>query len=217
MDAVCGDAINNPEVVFNVTLKFLKWLFDNQFSAGLDGVDLSTVLPPLKNKKWILIFQNLEKELKQFKINPIYHMDNFEYSNNFYSHKNIFRLFYSVESAIQESRDIIVPNAEKLVNSIQLLSEYQQNGKYPVIFHHLIIEGLNDSDQEIDSLISFINDNFENNELRILRYNFCAKSSYKESDKFISQIKKISNYVKFLKVQVSPRNRSIRSLWSIYC
>lgn len=199
-----GDAINNPEMVRDVTIGTLNWVFENNFAVGLDGVDLSTVLPPLKNKKWIQIFHDLESTLKKYKINPIYSMDNMEFSSGAYSHKNIFRLFYSLESGIQEKRDIVIPNAMKLEEAIIQLKEYESSGKYPVIFHQLLVENLNDSEENVESIIRFINENFKDNELRVLRYNFCAKSSYKESDRFPRQIKLISDRVNFLKVQVSP-------------
>ena len=131
-------------------------------------------------------------------------MDNVEYSNGYYSHKNIFRLFYSVESTIQEKREYVVPKAMPLVEAVEHFKEYEQSGKYPVILHHLLVDGLNDTEEELDSLIDFVNNNFKNNELRILRYNFCAKSSYKESEKVIAQVKKLSNSINFLKVQISP-------------
>lgn len=199
-----GDAINKPEMVHDVTLKFLDWIFEKGYAVGLDGVDLSTVMPPIKGKKWISIFHNLEDSLQKYPKNPIYHMDNVEYSNGYYSHKNIFRLFYSVESTIQEKREYVVPKAMPLVEAVEHFKEYEQGGKYPVILHHLLVDGLNDTEEELDSLIDFVNNNFKNNELRILRYNFCAKSSYKESEKVIAQVKKLSNSINFLKVQISP-------------
>ena len=199
-----GDAINNPDMVNDVTLSFLDWVFANGYAKGLDGVDLSTVLPKLKNKNWISIFHELERSLRKYEINPIYTMDNLQFASKDYSHKNIFRLFYSLESGIQSSRDNVIPNAMPLTDAIEQLKEYEEGFKYPVIFHQLLVENLNDSEENIDSIIDFINDNFKDNELRVLRYNFCAKSSYKESDKFPRQIKKISEKVNFLKVQVSP-------------
>lgn len=199
-----GDAINKPEMVYNVTLNFLDWIFKKGYALGLDGVDLSTVMPPLKGKKWIPIFQDLESQLQKYTKNPIYHMDNVEYSNGYYSHKNIFRLFYSIESAIQEKRENVVPKAMLLTEAVEHFKEYAQDGKYPVILHHLLVDGLNDSEEELDALIKFVNTHFQENELRILRYNFCAKSSYKESEKVISQVRKLSDNINFVKVQISP-------------
>ena len=79
-----GDAMNKPEMVSEVSLRFLDWVFENNFACGLDGVDLSTVMPKIKNKSWIKIYHNLEESLKKYSINPVYKMDNIEYTNNEY-------------------------------------------------------------------------------------------------------------------------------------
>lgn len=206
-----GDAINKPEMVYEVTIELLNWIFENNFAKGLDGVDLSTVMPKLKNDNWIELFHKLENDLHKYNINPIYNMDNIQFTNiapntGFYSHKNIFRLFYSVESAIQEKRENVVPNAMSLIEAANLLNKYSQENKYPVILHHLIVGDLNDSEEELIHLVDFVNNNFKNSELRILRYNFCAKSNYRESLKFTEQIRYLSDKINFLKVQVSPGN-----------
>jgi len=199
-----GDAVNKPEMVYHVTLTFLKWLFEKGYAVGLDGVDLSTVMPKLKDKSWIHLFHQLEFDLHNFVINPIYKMDNIEYTNNQYSHKNIFRLFYSIGSAIQEKKEEVIPNAMPLIEVSSLLKEYQDGGKYSVILHHVLVDGLNDTEDELDALIGFVNKDFVDNELRILRYNYCNANSYKESDHITEQVRKLSDNINFLKVQISP-------------
>jgi hypothetical protein len=199
-----GDAINKPDMVYDVTLRLLDWIFENKYAIGLDGVDLSTVMPKLNNSNWIVILHDLETRLKKYNRNPIYEMDNIEYTNNQYSHRNLFRLFYSIGSPIQEKRDNVIPNAMPLESTARLLNKYMDNGKYTVILHHLLVDGLNDSDKELDELIDFVNKYFKDNELRILRYNACFKESYRESEKIISQIRKLSDNLNFLKVQISP-------------
>ena len=199
-----GDAINKPDMVYNVTLKILDWIFENKLAIGLDGVDLSTVMPKLPNTAWIKRFHDLEEQLHKYPINPIYSMDNIEYTNGFYSHKNIFRLFYSIESAIQEKREEVIPNAMPILQAIQHLKEYEQGGKYTLILHHLLVHDLNDTEEELTALIDLMNTHFKKNELRILRYNFCTKSNYKESERFLKQIRDLSNSSDFIKVQVSP-------------
>ena len=199
-----GDALNKPEMVYYVTLNLLRWVFDKGYAAGLDGVDLSTVMPPVKNS-WMSIFQKLDYELTQkYKLNPIYSMDNVEYTNGYYSHKNVFRLFYSIGSPIQEIKDVVIPNAEDLINAMVDLREYSNDGQYTVILHHVLVDGMNDSDEELDALISYVNNNFPDNELRILRYNSCFKNDLKESEKLNAQIQKLSESINFLKVQISP-------------
>lgn len=198
-----GDAINKSEMVYYVTLNLLDWIFSNGYATGLDGVDLSTVMPPIKDN-WITIFQKLESELQKYMLNPIYSMDNVEFTNSFYSHKNIFRLFYSIGSAIQEKKNDVIPNAMDLLDAANSLKKYSNEGQYAVILHHVLVDGLNDTDEELDALISFVNTHFIDNELRILRYNYCSKDSYKESEHINEQVKKLSDNINFLKVQVSP-------------
>ncbi len=198
-----GDAMNKPEMVSNVSTQLLDWLFENNYAVGLDGVDLSTVMPKMKDTNWIDIYHTFEEKLQKYRINPIYTMDNVEFTNNKYTHQNIFRIFYSIGSAIQEQKDIVIPNAMPLVSAINVLKEYEQEGKYPVILHHVLVDGMNDSEDELNALISLVNDNFKDNELRILRYNSCLDGTHKESSHITEQIKKLSDNVNFLKVQVS--------------
>ena len=200
-----GDAVNEPETVRKVSIELLNWVFENGYAKGLDGVDLSTVLPPVNNA-WIGEFQRLEEQLKAYPRNPVYEMDNVAFSNGYYSHRNLFRLFYSVHSAIQESRDRVVPRARGLQSAAALLKDYSQDGAYPVILHHILVDGLNDSDAELDALIGFVNEHFAHNELRILRYNLAENGPYAESSRFSEQIQKLAQGVNFLKVQVSPGN-----------
>lgn len=199
-----GDACNKSDIVYNVTLKILDYIFENNYAIGLDGVDLSTVMPKMKNKDWISNFHKLENELKKYTINPFYKMDNVEYTNNEYSHKNIFRLFYSIGSPIQELRDNIIPHSTTLSEAVELLNEYQLNGEYSVILHHVLVDGLNDTQDELLSLVNFVNTNFKNNELRLLRYNTCSMpNAYKESTTIYNQIKYLSDNINLIKVQVS--------------
>jgi adenine C2-methylase RlmN of 23S rRNA A2503 and tRNA A37 len=198
-----GDAINVPDLVKDVTLEFLEWVLANNLAKGLDGVDLSTVLPPV-SPRWIPIFQALNTELGVFPKNPVYAMDNVAGTTGAYSHRNPFRLFYSIHSAIQAKRDVTVPNAMPLASAVEQLTEYAKDGEHTVILHHLFVDGLNDSEEELSALIGLINTHFKKNELRVLRYNFCAKSVLKESDSLLAQVRTLAEEIQFLKVQVSP-------------
>lgn len=199
-----GDAINNPEMVAFVTRSILDWIFEHNLAKGLDGVDLSTVMPKIKNMDWIPIFHQLESDLHQYPINPVYTMDNVQFSTGYYSHKNIFRLFYSIESAIQSRRDYVIPNAMPLEQAHQHFHQYSMNGQYTLILHHLLVEGLNDSQDELLALVDLCLNHYPNHELRILRYNYCANSTYQESQTFIDQIQYLSQHLPFIKVQISP-------------
>jgi len=71
-----------------------------------------------------------------------------------------------------------------------------------VIFHHMFMDGQNDSDQSVDSLLEFMSKR-KQHELRILRYNSCDYTPFTESPKFDSIIAKISKEIPRLKVQIS--------------
>ncbi len=200
-----GDAVNDPVTVRQVSLHLLDWIFERGYAKGLDGVDLSTVLPPVRSP-WAREFQLLEQDLRRYPRNRIYEMDNVAFSNGYYSHRNLFRLFYSVHSAIQASREKVVPRAMPLRDAAEALKAYSADGTYPVILHHILVDGLNDSDAELDALIEFVNTHFTENELRILRYNLAENGPYAESSRFSEQIQKLAEGVNFLKVQVSPGN-----------
>ena len=198
-----GDAVNQPGLVVDVTLAFLDWVMENGFAKGVDGVDLSTVLPPV-NPDWVTQFQSLDAMLAKYPSNPVHAMDNVAYSSGEYRRRTPFRLFYSVHSAIQVGRDKTVPGALPLVLAIPLLQQFVSGGSHTLVLHHLLVDGLNDSEPELVALANLVNLSFPKQELRLLRYNFCAKSCYKESETFLRQAQWLSDNVPFLKVQVSP-------------
>ncbi len=198
-----GDAVNDPKLVMDVSLRILDWILARGYAKGVDGVDLSTVLPPVA-PAWIEVFQNLDAALSVYPWNPIYAMDNAAFSSGDYTHRNRFRLFYSVHSAIQSRRDQVVPKAMPLAQAVAQLNQYAQDGRYTLILHHLLVEGLNDTEEELDALIDLVNRSFYGKELRILRYNLCTRSPYHESERFLAQVRKLADRVPFIKVQVSP-------------
>lgn len=187
-----GDAVNDPALVRYVTVAFLDWVFACGYAKGLDGVDLSTVLPPVGGD-WVPVFQALNGYLAEFPANPA----NAEA-------RQPFRLFYSLHSAVQADREHIVPGAMPLAQAIPLLHRYMDGGAYALVLHHLLIAGLNDSPEAIDAVIDLVTREFPDQELRLLRYNPCATSVLRESQTFVSQVRRLSAAIPRLKVQVSP-------------
>ena len=206
-----GDAFVNTNRVASVTKTLMDYVMLRDYAVGLDGVDLSTVMSNVKNVKESLNnLKRLEDDLQKYPLNP--HNDilvhrNKEFSNSeiVYPNRSRFRLFYSLHSAIQESRDNLIPNAMPIDKAINALLEYSEDNKYNVIFHHMFIDGFNDTDEEIDALIKLINDyELHNHELRILRYNTCEVSTFiHESNKFKSIIKRLMKVHPHIKVQIS--------------
>lgn len=206
-----GDAFVNTSKVVSVTKTLMDYIMLRDYAIGLDGIDLSTVMPNVKNVKESLNnLKRLEDDLQKYPLNP--HNDilvhrNKEFSNTeiVYPNRSRFRLFYSLHSAIQESRDNLIPNAMPINKAIPALLEYSENNKYNVIFHHMFIDGFNDTDEEVNALIHLINEyGLQNYELRILRYNTCEVSTFiHESNHFKDIIKRLMEVHPHIKVQVS--------------
>lgn len=152
--------------------------------------------------------------MNKYNRNPSYAKDNVEFTNMSEAlnmHKDLFRLFYSLNSFNQTIRNTLIPNAMSLDKAIPLLQQYAKNNT--LIIHHLILESINDSELEINCFVDEYNLYFKENELRVLRYNNCDanKKAYltqfnilKESESFITKIEFLNTKIKNLKVQISP-------------
>ncbi len=105
------------------------------------GVDVGTMLP--------FVSYDLENSL-----------------NNLYNG----RIFYSLHSAIQNTRNELI-NSQVSVNQAK---EFLQNLKIRKVCHYTLIDDLNDSNEEIMKAISFCKDT--NSQLRILEFNKPIKS-----------------------------------------
>jgi len=206
-----GDAFINTLRVKESTEFMLDYAITNGLTKGLDGVDLSTVIPNIHYIEDALNnLKALEEVLQKYPLNP--HNDvlvhrNSEFSNTemTYPNRSRFRLFYSLHSAIQETRDQLIPNAMPIDMAIRTLIEYSENNKYNVIFHHMFIDGFNDTDKEIAALINLIERHgLQNYELRILRYNTCEVSTFiHESNQIKDIIKRLIKIHPHVKVQIS--------------
>ena len=200
-----GEAILKPHRMADVTISILDSFLAAGMAQGLDGVDISTVLPKI-NDQWIDEFIALNQILSSgaYPLNPRNRKaENVAPGSTFVTYKNrsVFRLFYSLHSAVQETRDFIIPNTMDLMNATPRLQLLADNG-VDVIFHHMFLEGINDSEQELDELVGFMK-RFPGSELRILRYNKHEDSSIRESDAFEQCMCYLSGKVAKIKVQVS--------------
>ena len=200
-----GEAIIRPLTVARTTIEFLDWIKVHNYAMGLDGVDISTVLPDI-NDHWIDEFIALNRILSSdaYELNPKNRKaDNVAPGSTFvtYTDRSVFRVFYSLHSAVQETRDFIIPNAMSLANAAPRLRLLADNG-VDVIFHHMFLEGINDSEQELEELVRFMNQ-FPDSELRILRYNKHEDSSIRESYTFEECMCYLAGKVAKIKVQVS--------------
>lgn len=196
----------------SITSKFLNWVLDNKYAVGLDGVDISTVLPNIKREDWIDNFHDINFDIQrnQYPMNPNnkirVHGEGFS-EDEVYIDRSAVRLFYSLHSGNQETRDKIIPNAMPLDSAIEFLKEYSSDNEHNVIFHHMFMEGQNDSNEEVDDLLRLIDKHkLHNYEFRILRYNHCQDSPFGESDTFNNIISRIAKHIQHLKIQISTGN-----------
>ena len=198
-----GDAANVPEAVRDVSLRLADWIMANNAAKGIDCVDLSTVLPPVRSG-WVRIFSELNRALEPYPANP----QNLKIeqaalsSKAEYDRRSRFRLFYSLHSALQDTRDKMVPGAMSLEKAREQLLEYRAGGA-DLLFHQLFVENLNDSHEQAEAILSFLEKGFSDCELRILRYNFCDRSPYKEWSRIDMAIKRIVAAHERVKVQIS--------------
>lgn len=198
-----GDAANQPEMVHEATLELMEWLMTRGYTRGLDCVDLSTVLPPVRSS-WQQHFMDLDRELARFPLNPeSFKVEQAEVAtHSAYRGRSRFRLFWSIHSAIQATRDKMVPNAMPLDQAVPLMKEFAQSGPN-LLLHQLFVEGLNDTEAEVDALLHLLGSNFSKQELRVLRYNFCDRSPYREWDHIDTAVARVAQSHSALKVQVS--------------
>lgn len=197
-----GDALSQPTIVQEVTLQLLEWITTNGYAAGLDSVDLSTVGPSTK-ANWLDTFVQLNQALTHFTHNP--HnlaVEQAQVSNiERYATRSTFRIFYSLHSAVQSTRDVIAPNTALLADITPTLHKVNESG-LTLIFHQLFVEGINSTPTEVSSLVDYLAQ-FPNNEFRVLRYNECSRSPYREWSEIDNAVETLIKSHPMVKVQQS--------------
>lgn len=198
-----GDALNQPAMVHDVTLELVEWAMREGLAKGLDGVDLSTVLPPVRDD-WMRELPRLNEALAAYPTNPQnFRVEQAEVATRSeYAGRTPFRMFWSVHSAVQATRERMVPGGMSLKEAIPRLEAFAQSGPN-LLLHQLFVEGLNDTAQEVDALIALLGKHFSDKELRVLRYNFCDRSPYREWSAVDEAVSRIAQRHERLKVQVS--------------
>jgi adenine C2-methylase RlmN of 23S rRNA A2503 and tRNA A37 len=198
-----GDALIESKKVKDVSLKVLDWGLDLGAFKGLDGVDLSTVFPEGVKNRWEFEFGELNSLLKKYPSNPNNKISVQNSDGNIseqYKDRSPFRLFYSLGSLDEEIKKKIIPNSVSTKQAVEQLKKGVRG--YNLIFHHVLLDGQNDSDREVANLCNFIKDNPEN-ELRILRYNKADENTV-ETEKLKNIISNLKEHTDKLKIQISP-------------
>lgn len=199
------DAFVRPRQTREISLELIRWAMDNGLAKGLDGVDLSTVMPSASGD-WAREFTLLNEELKQFPANPANFISDqaMEASFSAYDDRTPFRLFYSLHSAIEATRQRLIPKAAPIVSALERLRSFSDDNTPNLVFHHSFLQGENDSDVEMEALLALFDDPWmRRHELRILRYNHCDASDKYESERIDRIIARLAQKVPKLKAQLS--------------
>lgn len=181
-----GDALLlDPIKVAVLTEEIIEWVLEMKCALGIDGVDIATVLPH-KKKGWLFGLGMLNMMLQKYPINPTS------------KDRSRVRLFYSLHFLPD-----LIPLKRNFYEDMEFLQRVNDDYGVEVIFHHMFLDGLNDNKNKLDNLRRWMESSGFKPELRILRYNECPNSPYKESRKFDELVKYSSDIFPKIKYQVS--------------
>jgi 23S rRNA (adenine2503-C2)-methyltransferase len=159
--------------------------------CGLDvfeGVDIATTLPQIRYDDMDRLHY-ITESLYEKKVTA--KPDN----------RTDVRIFYSLHSLNNTTRKKLIPRTLDLDIALPYLSNLDK--KYNVIYHYMFLDYINDHSEDIENLIRMFSSN-EHQQLRILRYNECPNSKFKETKYFNELIDHLEKEIPNLKVQLSP-------------
>ena len=185
-----GDACFDAKLTFEATCDIINNIFKYNLCKGIDGVDVASTLP--RKLKHIGYINDLHTLIGQQDLNP---------KRKYQSPWECVRFFYSLHSAVNTTRERLIPNSLSLEKAKEIISEI----KVRLFVHHILFEGINDSTKELEKLISFMQSTIISGaELRLLRFNTCDGTDFVESKKFNAIVKWLYSKYDNIKVQSSP-------------
>lgn len=190
-----GEAILKPEMIKTVSINVINWALNKGYASGVDGIDVSTVLPKISNR-WQETIKELVEETKNYPRNP-----------NNTTDRSLVRIFYSLHSANQKQREELIPNTKNIDVAIDSLTSFVKETGIDIVYHYMFMNGVNDNDNSVTELISlYKNKKLSGSELRILRYNE-ATNGVTESDYLKDIVSLLEQEIPKLKVQHSSGNK----------
>lgn len=187
--------MGDPWLDMNSIFRATKNIIENTkfLVKEIEGVDIASTFYNNSNTEQTISNLNSLDRLKEY-VNNLSNLTSKEDIN-----RTNVRLFYSLHSVDLESRLSIIPTNIYPFSFFDQLSVF-----HDVIFHCIFLDGINDSYYQIEKLIHIMKQR-RNVQLRILRYNKCPNSPYRESKNFDNIIKYLySELGDKLKVQESP-------------
>lgn len=175
-----------------VTFHFLRYVFDNNLCCGVDGVDISTVLPANLTARQRDDLMCIQTTVGRYPRNPMTQAKG----------NTPLRIFYSLHSA-NEKRETLIPktkNGHEALRDLNCLCALMGND---LIVHYMFIENVNDSEKDVSDLLDLMNSlPYYKRELRILRYN-PSGTEKAESAHFNDIVKRLAEEYPKTKLQYS--------------
>lgn len=183
-----GEPLTYSEKVKEATKEIVKQVLVQKLAVGLDGVDIATTYP--KTNKWKKDFSELNKALNNIELNPKHN-------------GSALRLFYSLHSASNATRENLIPNSRSPDKAMSAISEWCKTNNVDFIIHHMFINNVNDNISDIRSLKDLLSKNIGvATEFRILRYN-APDNGTKESIKLKEIVSDLKTFIPKMKIQHS--------------
>ena len=172
--------------------------------SGIDGVDIATSFPKkFVNKEFFTELESLHTlcNKESIKWNPVNSYVRSSQTKTNPGQRTKVRLFISLHHWDNLERKKILPSSDSVSNIIKKIEPLGMD----IIFHYVLLDGVNTSDNDIDRLIELFEGKLKGHELRVLRYNECPNSEYTEpSDEvFLKCIKRLSESNILFKFQIS--------------
>lgn len=205
-----GDVFCANVVMSEVAKKVFLYAYKKKMIKGIDGVDIGTSYPQVDTESSYEEIQKLSEVLSylDMPLNPLH------WSASSNTSRTPVRLFISLHSTSDEVRKNLMPNTSeitKIFDEIRTLSN-------DVIFHYILFDGINDSADDIEALVSlFSYAPFNSYELRLLRFNHLDKIQLKESLVVEDAIEKLLNSPLKFKYQLSAGSDVYASCGQFLC
>lgn len=182
-----GDAFMDMNLIYNATDMIIKTVAP--WVKQIEGVDIATTLP-------IIRYDDIDvlKKINQLLI------DTQKLTDKPIERSNV-RIFYSLHSVNNKTRQTLIPKTINVWTAMEHLRSIETH--FNVIYHYMFLDGINDSIEQMYEVLDFVRNN--DIQLRVLRFNECPNTKFKESLWFDGIIEKLYKYIpNNLKVQLSP-------------
>ncbi|MBV5347145.1 hypothetical protein JZU46_02865 [bacterium] len=190
-----GDAYIDTQKMYEVSCALAGALVMNDLARGSDGVDISTTLPFIPKSPKEDGLRSVANYINCFSLNP-------ERKYGVTGSRYPVRLFYSLYSGENNIRKFLIPSSVSERIALDYLSALR-GAPVTLVVHHMFFEGINDTLRDAASVLKFL-EVIPGTELRLLRFNECPGSIFKESSNFDMLVEHMYKYHKNIKVQSSP-------------